>query len=146
MIDYIGIEEFRLKLLIEDLCTGSAVKWAWVGAITWAHRSGKELKFKEGFGDGPNIIFHAETTDRLLGLWQQRPFLYPFGINLPVVEAIGRAITLNGRPSNASAVVDIRIFDQRVNEIGRHQLQASGVVGHYGFMLLASTGGVRFKT
>ena len=63
--DYIEIEEVPLEALIEkEPITVVCIKMGWIRAMTGHIDLDRELKFKDG--DGPNIIFHAETTDRLL--------------------------------------------------------------------------------
>ena len=63
--DYVDIEDVPIEALIEkEPITVVCSKMGWVRAMTGHIDLEKELKFKDG--DGPNIIFHAETTDRLL--------------------------------------------------------------------------------
>ena len=63
--EYIETGEVPIEALIEkEPITVVCSKMGWIRAMTGHIDLERELKFKDG--DGPNIIFHAETTDRIL--------------------------------------------------------------------------------
>ena len=71
----------------------------------------KELKFKDG--DGPNIIFHAETTDRLIVFGSNGRFYTISASNLPGGRGTGEPLRLMVDLPNDSAIINIHTFNQQ---------------------------------
>jgi topoisomerase-4 subunit A len=69
----------------------------------------RELKFKDG--DGPNIIFHAETTDRLLVFGSNGRFYTISASNLPGGRGTGEPLRLMVDLPNDSEIINIYIFN-----------------------------------
>jgi len=63
----------------------------------------RELKYKDG--DGPALIFHAETTDRLLVLGSNGRFYTVSCANLPGGRGMGEPLRLMVDLPNEAAIV-----------------------------------------
>ena len=64
----------------------------WIRAMNGHIDLERELKFKDG--DGPGIIFHAQTTDKLLALGSNGRFYTILASNLPGGRGMGEPIRL----------------------------------------------------
>ena len=73
----------------------------------------RELKFKDG--DGPNIIFHAETTDRLLIFASNGRFYTISASNLPGGRGTGEPLRLMVDLPNDCDIVSIHTFNPKNN-------------------------------
>ena len=84
------VEEVPLEAMIDrEPITLVCSKMGWIRAMTGHIDLTRELKFKDG--DGPQWIFHAETTDRILVLGSNGRFYTVLGANLPGGAWHGRA-------------------------------------------------------
>jgi topoisomerase-4 subunit A len=109
--DYVDIEDVPIEALIEkEPITVVCSKMGWVRAMTGHIDLEKELKFKDG--DGPNIIFHAETTDRLLVFGSNGRFYTILASNLPGGRGTGEPLRLMVDLPNDSAIINIHKFNQ----------------------------------
>tara|TARA_B100001248_G_scaffold259412_1_gene245396 strand:+ start:54 stop:2351 length:2298 start_codon:yes stop_codon:yes gene_type:complete len=109
--DYVDIEDVPIEALIEkEPITVVCSKMGWVRAMTGHIDLEKELKFKDG--DGPNIIFHAETTDRLLVFGSNGRFYTISASNLPGGRGTGEPLRLMVDLPNDSAIINIHTFNQ----------------------------------
>ena len=109
--DYVDVEDVPIEALIEkEPITVVCSKMGWVRAMTGHIDLEKELKFKDG--DGPNIIFHAETTDRLLVFGSNGRFYTISASNLPGGRGTGEPLRLMVDLPNDSAIINIHTFNQ----------------------------------
>ena len=109
--DYVDIEDVPIEALIEkEPVTVVCSKMGWVRAMTGHIDLEKELKFKDG--DGPNIIFHAETTDRLLVFGSNGRFYTIPASNLPGGRGTGEPLRLMVDLPNDSEIISIHTFNQ----------------------------------
>ena len=109
--DYVDIEDVPIEALIEkEPITVVCSKMGWVRAMTGHIDLEKELKFKDG--DGPNIIFHAETTDRLIVFGSNGRFYTISASNLPGGRGTGEPLRLMVDLPNDSAIINIHTFNQ----------------------------------
>ena len=109
--EYIETEEVPIEALIEkEPITVVCSKMGWVRAMTGHIDLEKELKFKDG--DGPNIIFHAETTDRLLVFGSNGRFYTISASNLPGGRGTGEPLRLMVDLPNDSAIINIHTFNR----------------------------------
>ena len=109
--DYVDIEDVPIEALIEkEPITVVCSKMGWVRAMTGHIDLEKELKFKDG--DGPNIIFHAETTDRLLVFGSNGRFYTISASNLPGGRGTGEPLRLMVDLPNDSSIINIHKFNQ----------------------------------
>ena len=109
--EYIEIEDVPIEALIEkEPITVVCSKMGWVRAMTGHIDLEKELKFKDG--DGPNIIFHAETTDRLLVFGSNGRFYTISASNLPGGRGTGEPLRLMVDLPNDSAIINIHTFNR----------------------------------
>ena len=89
--EYIETEEVPIEALIEkEPITVVCSKMGWIRAMTGHIDLERELKFKDG--DGPNIIFHAETTDRILIFGSNGRFYTISASNLPGGRGTGEPL------------------------------------------------------
>ena len=74
----------------------------------------RELKFKDG--DGPAIIFHAQTTDKLLALGSNGRFYTVMASNLPGGRGMGEPLRLMVDIPDEAKIVNIMPYipDQRL--------------------------------
>ena len=109
--DYVDIEDVPIEALIEkEPITVVCSKMGWVRAMTGHIDLEKELKFKDG--DGPNIIFHAETTDRLIVFGSNGRFYTISASNLPGGRGTGEPLRLMVDLPNDSSIINIHKFNQ----------------------------------
>jgi topoisomerase-4 subunit A len=108
--EYIEIEEVPIEAFIEkEPITVVCSKMGWVRSMTGHIDLERELKFKDG--DGPNIIFHAETTDRLLVFGSNGRFYTISASNLPGGRGTGEPLRLMVDLPNDSEIINIYIFN-----------------------------------
>ncbi|MDO6591357.1 DNA topoisomerase IV subunit A [Loktanella sp. D2R18] len=82
-------------------------KMGWIRAMTGHIDLTRELKFKDG--DGPQFIFHAETTDRLLVFGANGRFYTVSAANLPGGRGMGEPLRLMVDLPNEAEIIDILI-------------------------------------
>ncbi len=113
------VEEVPLEAMIDrEPITLVCSKMGWIRAMTGHIDLTRELKFKDG--DGPQWIFHAETTDRILVLGSNGRFYTVLGANLPGGRGMGEPLRLMVDLPNEAAIIDIFI-----HKLGRKLLVAS---------------------
>ena len=109
--EYIETEEVPIEALIEkEPITVVCSKMGWIRAMTGHIDLERELKFKDG--DGPNIIFHAETTDRILIFGSNGRFYTIPASNLPGGRGTGEPLRLMVDLPNDSEIINIHTFNQ----------------------------------
>jgi topoisomerase-4 subunit A len=107
--EYVEIEDVPIEAFIEkEPITVVCSKMGWIRAMTGHIDLERELKFKDG--DGPNIIFHAETTDRLLIFGSNGRFYTISASNLPGGRGTGEPLRLMVDLPNDSEIINIYIF------------------------------------
>ena len=77
----------------------------WIRAMNGHIDLERELKFKDG--DGPGIIFHAQTTDKLLALGSNGRFYTILASNLPGGRGMGEPIRLMVDIPDEAKIVNI---------------------------------------
>ncbi|MFL2765958.1 MAG: DNA topoisomerase IV subunit A, partial [Paracoccaceae bacterium] len=103
--EYIETEEVPIEALIEkEPITVVCSKMGWIRAMTGHIDLERELKFKDG--DGPNIIFHAETTDRILIFGSNGRFYTISASNLPGGRGTGEPLRLMVDLPNDSEIIN----------------------------------------
>ena len=113
------VEEVPLEAMIDrEPITLVCSQMGWIRAMTGHIDLSRELKFKDG--DGPQWIFHAETTDRILVLGSNGRFYTVLGVNLPGGRGMGEPLRLMVDLPNEAAIIDIFI-----HKPGRKLLVAS---------------------
>ena len=113
------VEEVPLEAMIDrEPITLVCSQMGWIRAMTGHIDLSRELKFKDG--DGPQWIFHAETTDRILVLGSNGRFYTVLGANLPGGRGMGEPLRLMVDLPNEVAIIDIFI-----HKPGRKLLVAS---------------------
>ena len=113
------VEEVPLEAMIDrEPITLVCSQMGWIRAMTGHIDLSRELKFKDG--DGPQWIFHAETTDRILVLGSNDRFYTVLGANLPGGRGMGEPLRLMVDLPNEAAIIDIFI-----HKPGRKLLVAS---------------------
>ena len=86
-------EEVPIEAMIEkEPITVVCSSMGWIRAMNGHIDLDRELKFKDG--DGPGIIFHAQTTDKLLALGSNGRFYAILASNLPGGRGMGEPIRL----------------------------------------------------
>ena len=86
-------EELPIEAMIEkEPITVVCSSMGWIRAMNGHIDLERELKFKDG--DGPGIIFHAQTTDKLLALGSNGRFYTILASNLPGGRGMGEPIRL----------------------------------------------------
>ena len=86
-------EEVPIEAMIEkEPITVVCSSMGWIRAMNGHIDLERELKFKDG--DGPGIIFHAQTTDKLLALGSNGRFYTILASNLPGGRGMGEPIRL----------------------------------------------------
>ena len=114
--EHVEIEEVPLEALIEkEPITVVCSKMGWIRAMTGHIDLDRELKFKDG--DGPNIIFHAETTDRLLIFGSNGRFYTISASNLPGGRGMGEPLRLMVDLPNECDIINIHKYNQKNNLI-----------------------------
>ena len=100
------IEDVPIEAMIDrEPITVVCSQMGWVRAMTGHIDLGRELKFKDG--DGPRIIFHAETTDRLLVFGSNGRFYTVSASNLPGGRGMGEPLRLMVDLPNEAEIVSI---------------------------------------
>ena len=113
------IEEVPLEAMIDrEPITVVCSQMGWIRAMTGHIDLTRELKFKDG--DGPQFIFHAETTDRLLVFASNGRFYTLSAANLPGGRGMGEPLRLMVDLPNEAEIIDIFI-----HKPGRKLLVAS---------------------
>ena len=113
------IEEVPIEAMIDrEPITVVCSQMGWIRAMTGHIDLARELKFKDG--DGPQFIFHAETTDRLLVFASNGRFYTLSAANLPGGRGMGEPLRLMVDLPNEAEIIDIFI-----HKPGRKLLVAS---------------------
>ena len=114
IIEHVEIDEVPLEALIEkEPITVVCSKMGWIRAMTGHIDLDRELKFKDG--DGPNITFHAETTDRLLIFGSNGRFYTISASNLPGGRGMGEPLRLMVDLPNECDIINIHKYNQKNN-------------------------------
>ncbi|NCX69874.1 MAG: DNA topoisomerase IV subunit A, partial [Rhodobacteraceae bacterium] len=99
-------EEVPIEAMIEkEPITIVCSSMGWIRAMNGHIDLERELKFKDG--DGPGIIFHAQTTDKLLALGSNGRFYTILASNLPGGRGMGEPIRLMVDIPDEAKVVNI---------------------------------------
>ena len=99
-------EEVPIEAMIEkEPITIVCSSMGWIRAMNGHIDLERELKFKDG--DGPGIIFHAQTTDKLLALGSNGRFYTILASNLPGGRGMGEPIRLMVEIPDEAKVVNI---------------------------------------
>jgi topoisomerase-4 subunit A len=110
--EHVEIEDVPIEALIEkEPITVVCSKMGWVRAMTGHIDLERELKFKDG--DGPNIIFHAETTDRVLVFGSNGRFYTIPASNLPGGRGTGEPLRLMVDLPNDCDIISIHTFNPK---------------------------------
>ena len=97
-------EDVPIEAMIErEPITIVCSKMGWIRAMTGHIDLNRELKYKDG--DGSALIFHAETTDRLLVLGSNGRFYTVSCANLPGGRGMGEPLRLMVDLPNEAAIV-----------------------------------------
>jgi topoisomerase-4 subunit A len=83
-------------------------RMGWVRAMKGHQPPETELKFKDG--DGPGVVLHAETTDRLLLLGSNGRFYTLPCAGLPGGRGMGEPVRLMVDLPNEAAMVEVLVF------------------------------------
>ena len=108
-------EEVPIEAMIErEPITVVCSVMGWIRAMNGHIDLDRELKFKDG--DGPAIIFHAQTTDKLLALGSNGRFYTLLASNLPGGRGMGEPLRLMVDIPNEAKIVNIMPYipDQRL--------------------------------
>ena len=108
-------EEVPIEAMIErEPITVVCSVMGWIRAMNGHIDLDRELKFKDG--DGPAIIFHAQTTDKLLALGSNGRFYTLMASNLPGGRGMGEPLRLMVDIPDEAKIVNIipYIPDQRL--------------------------------
>ena len=108
--DEVPIEAMIEKEPITVVCS----VMGWIRAMNGHIDLDRELKFKDG--DGPAIIFHAQTTDKLLALGSNGRFYTLMASNLPGGRGMGEPLRLMVDIPDEAKIVNIMPYipDQRL--------------------------------
>ena len=108
--DEVPIEAMIEKEPITVVCS----VMGWIRAMNGHIDLDRELKFKDG--DGPAIIFHAQTTDKLLALGSNGRFYTLLASNLPGGRGMGEPLRLMVDIPDEAKIVNIMPYipDQRL--------------------------------
>ena len=108
-------EEVPIEAMIErEPITVVCSVMGWIRAMNGHINLDRELKFKDG--DGPAIIFHAQTTDKLLALGSNGRFYTLLASNLPGGRGMGEPLRLMVDIPDEAKIVNIMPYipDQRL--------------------------------
>ena len=108
-------EEVPIEAMIErEPITVVCSVMGWIRAMNGHIDLDRELKFKDG--DGPAIIFHAQTTDKLLALGSNGRFYTLLASNLPGGRGMGEHLRLMVDIPDEAKIVNIMPYipDQRL--------------------------------
>ena len=99
-------EEVPIEAMIErEPITVVCSVMGWIRAMNGHIDLDRELKFKDG--DGPAIIFHAQTTDKLLALGSNGRFYTLMASNLPGGRGMGEPLRLMVDIPDEAKIVNI---------------------------------------
>jgi len=108
-------EEVPIEAMIErEPITVVCSVMGWIRAMNGHIDLDRELKFKDG--DGPAIIFHAQTTDKLLALGSNGRFYTLLASNLPGGRGMGEPLRLMVDIPDEAKIVNIMPYipDQKL--------------------------------
>ena len=108
-------EEVPIEAMIErEPITVVCSVMGWIRAMNGHIDLDRELKFKDG--DGPAIIFHAQTTDKLLALGSNGRFYTLLASKLPGGRGMGEPLRLMVDIPDEAKIVNIMPYipDQRL--------------------------------
>ena len=108
-------EQVPIEAMIErEPITVVCSVMGWIRAMNGHIDLDRELKFKDG--DGPAIIFHAQTTDKLLALGSNGRFYTLMASNLPGGRGMGEPLRLMVDIPDEAKIVNIMPYipDQRL--------------------------------
>ncbi len=108
-------EEVPIEAMIErEPITVVCSVMGWIRAMNGHIDLDRKLKFKDG--DGPAIIFHAQTTDKLLALGSNGRFYTLLASNLPGGRGMGEPLRLMVDIPDEAKIVNIMPYipDQRL--------------------------------
>ena len=102
-------EEVPIEALIErEPITVVCSSMGWIRAMNGHIDLTRELKFKDG--DGPGIIFHAQTTDKLLALASNGRFYTILASSLPGGRGMGEPLRLMVDIPDKALIVNLITF------------------------------------
>ena len=102
------VEEVPIEAMIDrEPITVVCSRMGWIRAMTGHIDLTRELKFKDG--DGPGVIFHAETTDKLLLFGSNGRFYTLAASNLPGGRGMGEPVRLMVDLPNEAEIISLRI-------------------------------------
>ena len=102
-------EEVPIEALIErEPITVVCSSMGWIRAMNGHIDLARELKFKDG--DGPGLIFHAQTTDKLLALASNGRFYTILASSLPGGRGMGEPLRLMVDIPDEALIVNLITF------------------------------------
>ena len=102
-------EEVPIEAMIErEPITVVCSNMGWIRAMNGHIDLTRELKFKDG--DGPGIIFHAQTTDKLLALASNGRFYTILASSLPGGRGMGEPLRLMVDIPDEALIVNLITF------------------------------------
>ena len=102
-------EEVPIEAMIErEPITVVCSSMGWIRAMNGHIDLTRELKFKDG--DGPGIIFHAQTTDKLLALASNGRFYTILASSLPGGRGMGEPLRLMVDIPDEALIVNLITF------------------------------------
>ena len=102
-------EEVPIEAMIErEPVTVVCSSMGWIRAMNGHIDLTRELKFKDG--DGPGIIFHAQTTDKLLALASNGRFYTILASSLPGGRGMGEPLRLMVDIPDEALIVNLITF------------------------------------
>ena len=102
-------EEVPIEAMIErEPVTVVCSSMGWIRAMNGHIDLTRELKFKDG--DGPGIIFHAQTTDKLLALASNGRFYTILASSLPGGRGMGEPLRLMVDIPDKALIVNLITF------------------------------------
>ena len=102
-------EEVPIEAMIErEPITVVCSSMGWIRAMNGHIDLARELKFKDG--DGPGIVFHAQTTDKLLALASNGRFYTILASSLPGGRGMGEPLRLMVDIPDEALIVNLITF------------------------------------
>ena len=102
-------EEVPIEAMIErEPITVVCSRMGWIRAMNGHIDLTRELKFKDG--DGPGLIFHAQTTDKLLALASNGRFYTILASSLPGGRGMGEPLRLMVDIPDEALIVNLITF------------------------------------
>ena len=102
-------EEVPIEAMIErEPITVVCSSMGWIRAMNGHIDLSRELKFKDG--DGPRLIFHAQTTDKLLALASNGRFYTILASSLPGGRGMGEPLRLMVDIPDEALIVNLITF------------------------------------